>query len=133
MYATIADMRSRLGKRSDELYEPPADYLIEQDLIAAGAEIDGALARRYVVPIAAAQALPLLRHWTLTLAEEMAWSRVGFDRIPEEVATRVENVRKLLALYATNERVIPGAATAESTAVVAGEDRIFTPDSLQGY
>lgn len=132
MYATVEEARGRLGETvAAELYI--TDAVIADDLACAAAEIDSALARHYRIPVEAAAALPLLKHWNLTLMEELAWSRGGSDNIPENVRDRVAQIRATLAKYANRELALPGAEITGTVAEVAGEPRIFTRENLRGY
>ena len=81
-YATAAELRQRIGGSVfDEIYDvsDPFDLSgltdITDDLEAAAAEIDGAIAARYALPVTGSRSLALLKDWNLTLAEERAYAR----------------------------------------------------------
>ena len=93
-YADTEQLRSRLGEAVfDEIYPDKSDAA---DLESAEAEIDGAIASRYRLPVAGKRTLSLLRDWTLTLAEERAYARAAGSSFAEKVRLRVEQVRKYL-------------------------------------
>ena len=136
MYAGIEDLRTRLGDSVfDEIYPSGAGAL--EDLTDAQAEVDGCISRRYAIPVTSAQALPLLKGWTLTLCEERSYSRAAGSGYAEKVTSRVAQVRKYLADAAAGTFSLPGAAEksgdASGISMVAGDPPIFTRDSLEGY
>jgi len=136
MYAEIADLRARLGTGIfDEIY--PSCEAAQEDLADAQAEVDGCLAKRYVTPVTAASALPLLKGWTLTLCEERSYSRAAGSGYAEKVTSRVAQVRKYLADAASGAFSLPGAAENDSgsagISMIAGDEPMFTRDKLKGY
>jgi len=135
MYATTADLKSRLGDIYDAIYERDADA--EEDLADAQAETDGCIGRRYRVPVTAAESLPLLKGWVLTLCEERSYSRAAGSSYAEKVAARVAQVRKYLEAVMRGEFTLPGAEEQNSgsgmTSTVAGDPPIFTRDGMRGY
>lgn len=136
MYAEIADLRARLGGSVfDEIY--PSGDAAQEDLADAQAEVDGCLAKRYVTPVTAASALPLLKGWTLTLCEERSYSRAAGSGYAEKVTSRVAQVRKYLADAASGVFLLPGAAENNSgsagISMIAGDEPMFTRDKLKGY
>lgn len=137
-YATNAELRSRLGDAAfRELYgaNPAA---ADDDLASAAAEINGAIGSRYAVPVTAEEPLRLLKDWNLTLAEERASARAAGAAFSDKVKSRVEQVRKYLAMILAEEFQLPGA-TANNTdsvaahVVVSADEPNFTRDSLEGY
>lgn len=141
-YAEIADLRLRLSDLYLGVYiaqdGSPMDEEATADLDAATAEIDSFLGGRYRVPVEAETVLPLLKSWTLTLAEELAWCRSGKGEPPKGVITRVAMVRAALEAIADSKRSLPGAE--EKTAAAGGgvslfqaDPQIFTADSLGGF
>lgn len=141
MYATVDNLRQRLGTSvCDELYldTATADELIAEDIDAAAAEIDGAIASRYVVPVTAPDSIVrLLKGWNLTLAEELAWTRGGADKIPDKVAVRVDSVRKRLAEVRDSKFALSGAAETTSgggnVALIDIAEPVFTRDKMRGF
>ena len=141
-YASIAELKERLAGFYVELYRIDdtglaADNLAGKDLADAQAEVDASVGVRYVTPVSAPAALPLLKNWCLTLAEELAWSRGGRDSVPENVKDRVSNARKLLLRLAGGSLALEGAAERGSSAGGASEIIIATPvfsrDQLKGW
>ena len=141
-YAAIADLQLRLSDLYGNLYRKlDGTAMTEEaqaDLDAAEAEIDGMIGTRYVVPVESGAALPLLKSWTVTLAEELAWSRSGKNELPKNVQQRAETVRKNLALIAGGKMLLAAAAQDEtsgggSVAGIAGNDPVFGRDKMAGY
>lgn len=87
-YATVTELSGRLGGMvyteiyGQDLTTPAAD------LAAAAAEIDGALSKRYIVPVTAPAPLALLKDWNLTLAEERAYARAAGGDYSEKLKNR---------------------------------------------
>jgi phage gp36-like protein len=142
-YATAAELSSRLRRAYAALYGDDETGVVDEslmtaDLDAASAEIDGAIAARYAVPVTADGALALLKAWTLTLAEELAYSRSGGADLPEKVKAMTKNVREQLSRIADGKFRLP-ADPAESTggagsAVLIKRDRpVMTRKKLQGF
>lgn len=142
MYATHTDLKSRMKRFFDELYhDPDLDAvntdLADEDIDAAAAEINGAIGTRYNTPVTASGALPLLKSWTLTLAEELAYSRDDALEIPGNVEKRVKRVRDLL------EKVLQGKFNLAADAVqntdqaeamiVDCDEPVFTRETMQGF
>ena len=134
-YATVDDLKARLGDVYDAIYEQDADA--GEDLADAQAEIDGCIGRRYDVPVTAAASLPLLKGWMLTLCEERSYSRAAGSSYAEKVATRVAQVRKYLEAVMQGDFTLPGAEEKSSgggvTCAIAGDPPVFTRDGLRGY
>lgn len=142
-YATTDDLKARLRRAYAALYGDDDTAVVDEalmadDLAAASAEIDGAIAARYSTPVTADGALPLLRSWALTLAEELAYSRAGGADLPEKVKAMAKNVREQLARVAKGEFLLP-ASPAENTNGAGGAslvdcaDPVFTRTKLQGF
>jgi phage gp36-like protein len=142
MYATIDDLQKRLSRFYAELYADaagnPDASLMTEDLTAATAEIDGSVAARYQTPVTAADALPLLKSWCLTLVEEIAWSRSGRDELPENVVARAKTVREQLKRVGEGAFRLP-AAPAETTsgqggaAILSIAEPVFTREKMSGF
>lgn len=142
MYATIADLKKRLKGFYTELYAGENGAVDEdsmtEDLTSANAEIEGSIAARYQTPVTAADALPLLKNWCLTLTEELAWSHGGRDELPENVVTRAKTVREQLKRVGEGNFKLP-AAPAETTSGQGGasilsiSEPVFTRDKMQGF
>ena len=141
-YAGIADLQLRLSDLYGNIYRRlDGSAMTEEaqaDLDAAEAEIDGIVGTRYAVPVESGAALPLLKAWAVTLAEELAWSRSGKGDLPKNVQTRAETVRANLRLIAAGKMLLPGASQNESSGggsvvAIAGNDPVFGRDRMEGY
>lgn len=141
-YAAITDLQLRLSDLYENLYrkldgtEMTAEA--QADLDAAEAEIDGIIGTRYAVPVQSGAALPLLKAWTVTLAEELAWSRSGKSEIPGNVRQRAETVRKNLSLISSGRMLLSAAVQDESSGGgsvvgIAGNEPVFGRDKMAGY
>jgi len=141
MYSSLDNLKKRLRKFYVELYATDVadvadDDAATADLAAAAAELDGAIGNRYLVPVSAAAALPLLSDWNLTLAEERAWSRGETTDIPAKVKDRVAEVRKRLIEVKDGAFKLAAAETAAGlggAAIIAGPDPLFTREQLKGF
>ena len=141
-YAAIADLQLRLSDLYNNLYcRLDGTAMTEEaqaDLDAAEAEIDGLIGTRYAVPVESGAALPLLKAWTVTLAEELAWSRSGKNELPKNVTQRAETVRKNLTLIASGKMLLQAAAQDESSGGgsvvgISGNTPVFGRDKMAGY
>lgn len=141
-YAAIADLQLRLSDLYGNLYRKlDGTAMTEEaqaDLDAAEAEIDGLIGTRYAVPVQSGAALPLLKAWTVTLAEELAWSRSGKSELPKNVTQRAETVRKNLTLIASGKMLLQAAAQDESSGGgsvvgISGNTPVFGRDKMTGY
>lgn len=141
-YAAIADLQLRLSDLYGNLYRKlDGTAMTEEaqaDLDAAEAEIDGLIGTRYAVPVESGAALPLLKAWTVTLAEELAWSRSGKSELPKNVTQRAETVRKNLTLIASGKMLLQAAAQDEnsgggSVVGISGNTPVFGRDKMTGY
>jgi len=142
VYATVDDLLLRLSDLHGGVYRKLDGTLMtaeaESDLAAAEAEIDGAIGVRYTVPVASAAAAALLKSWTLTLAEELAWSRSGKDALPKNLSDRLANVRRCIRDVAKGEMDLVEAeenadSGAGSVVLVEGNTPEFTRQKLAGF
>lgn len=133
-YATVEDLKERLGVIFGDVYDSDEAAALS-DLQGAAAEIDGALASRYIVPVRTPGAQALLKDWTLTLAEERTYSRSAGSQYAEKVKRRIDQVRKYLDMIHLARFSLAGAEenTAESIAVVNISDPVFTREKLKGF
>ena len=136
MYADISDLRARLGSSVfGEIY--PSGEHAQEDLADAQAEVDGCLSRRYVIPVTAASALPLLKGWTLTLCEERSYTRAAGSCYAEKVTVRAAQTRKYLAAAADGSFSLPGAGensgSSAGISLIAGDEPVFTREKMKGY
>jgi len=145
MYAELTDLEARLRRSYAALYGDDDTGEVDEDLatadlVASSAEIDGALAARYAVPVTAEGALPLLKAWTLDLTAERAWGRSESDDVPAKVKTAAKIVRDQLDKLAdVNGKFRLPADPAENadgvgSDVMIDRDRpVFTRDKMKGF
>lgn len=142
MYATAPELIIRIGDVYAGLYTDADGGVmaaeIAADLAAAAAEIDGMIGMRYETPVTSVPALPLLKNWNLTLAEELSWVRSGKGDVPENVKNRVAHVRGLLGKIADGNMRLPGAQDSGSESpggmlIARSEEPVFTRNQLEGY
>lgn len=142
MYALPEDLKIRLGDVFKSLYTRlDGTFMTEEiagDLAAAEGEINGMIGTRYVVPINSSGVNELLKNWTVTLAEELAWSRSGKSELPKNLQSRLDTVRKQLERIAEGKMVLPGAVQDNasgggSVACVEFDEPIFGRKHMEGY
>lgn len=138
-YATPDELKTRIGASVyDELYLV-GDGPAAGDLEAAAAEIDGAIAFRYRLPITGLRSLMLLRDWNLTLAEERAFARPAGGDYTEKVKARVAQVRKYLDMIRDDAFRLPdgvengGSSGAGGIALVQCDEPVFRRDKMKGF
>ena len=149
-YATAAELRQRIGGSVfNEIYNV-SDQLVLQssssdggsditdDLESAAAEIDGAIAARYALPVTGSRSLALLKDWNLTLAEERAYARPAGADFSEKIKRRADQVRKYLDLIRNDQFRLPDAAENSSgsggtIALVQRDDPVFDRDNFTGF
>lgn len=136
MYATAEDLAARLGTVYPMIYGDDS-AAAASDIDSAAAEINGAIAGRYRVPVTAAAALPLLKDWTLTLAEERTYSRSAGPDYSDKVKRRVDQVRKYLEMIRTDQFRLAAeenqSIAGGGVAMVQSETLVFDRDSLAGF
>lgn len=137
MYASCDDLNARIGvSEAAQIY--PDIATAESDLESASAEIDAAVCVRYCVPVTAAAALPLLRDWCLTLAEERAYARIAGSEFGEKVKLRVERVRKLLDEIRAGTFQLPGNPAESGSggggaSCLAVDEPVFGREKMHGF
>lgn len=146
-YATADDLKQRIGESvfqeiyflSDGSDLSDQSDKIRDDLESAAAEIDGAIAFRYRLPVTGERSLALLKDWNLTLAEERAFARpVGGD-YTEKIKRRVDQVRKYLDMIRADQFRLPdapekGAATSGSGIALVQQDKpVFGREEMSGF
>ncbi len=141
-YASTIELQARVAvwpalyRAADGSFDATA---AQADLDAASAEIDSFAGERYVVPVEPASALPLLKGWTLTLAEELAHARYNSTtgELPAYVKDRVSAARDALARLADGKIALGGAVEIESSAggaaIVECDPPVMTRERLGGY
>lgn len=142
-YATATEVEQRLRKNFATLYTPrgltaESAVIVEADIAAAEADLHSYLAGRYVVPVTDAAAVALLKGWTLTLVEELAYAAVPADALPESVTTRVAALRSRLELIADGKLSLGTATPLESTTIsdsliAESATPVFTRDTMKGF
>lgn len=137
MYATCDDLNARIGvSEAAQIY--PDIATAESDLESASAEIDAAVCVRYRVPVTASAALPLLRDWCLTLAEERAYARIAGSEFGEKVKLRVDRVRKLLDEIRAGTFQLPGNPAESGSggggaSCLAVDEPVFVREKMRGF
>lgn len=144
-YSSAEDLRRRIGfSVFDEIYNVPdgSDLSdrsdIADDLESAAAEIDGALAFRYSLPVTGERSLALLKDWNLTLAEERAYARAAGSEFAEKIKRRADQVRKYLEMIRADQFRLPdaaenGASSGGGIALVKRDDPVFDRKSMEGF
>jgi len=107
-YIGRTEVQDRLRRNYTALYTPKGGSAVDTDIVdadieAAEAGVDGYLAQRYVVPITNADAIKLCKGWALTLLEELAYGSVPGREIPANVQSRVDRAHKQLEKAATGD------------------------------
>lgn len=134
MYADAEELKNRLGTSVfEEIYLDEADAVT--DLIDAEAEINGCIGRRYAVPVTAVASLPLLKGWTLTLAEERAYARAAGAEYAEKVSSRVAQVRKYLEEIRNGLFLLPDTTeNSENVFTLHQSDpEVFGRENMKGF
>ncbi len=135
-YATAEQLKARLGAGIfDEIYGETDPAEAAADLESAETEIDGAIASRYRLPVNGRRTLPLLRDWTLTLAEERAYARAAGSGFAEKVRLRVEQVRKYLEMIRSGTFLLPDADERRDASVAFASCRepVFGRENMEGF
>ena len=133
-YADTELLRARLGEAVfDEIYQDESDAAA--DLESAAAEIDGAIASRYRLPLTGTRTLSLLRYWTRKRAVERAYSRAAGSGFAENVRLRVEQVRKYLEMIRNGTFLLPDAEERKdgSVAFASCREPVFGRDNMEGF
>ena len=144
-YATAAELRLRIGGSVfNEIYNVSGQTVltdqtdITDDLESAAAEIDGAIAARYALPVTGSRSLALLKDWNLTLAEERAYARPAGADFTEKIKRRVDQVRKYLDLIRDDRFKLPDApentaGSGSTIALVQRDDPVFDRGNMKGF
>ena len=138
-YAQIHDLEARLGVIYEPVYSTSAESAPSDDLESAAAEIDGALANRYKLPVKGGRSLALLKDWNLTLAEERAYARCAGSEYAEKVKLCIDQVRKYLDMILANQFQLPDAEEKNSSepgsgiALFQAEKPVFGRDIMKGF
>lgn len=137
-YATASDLEGRLGALYGNIYSgDEGAAAVQGDLESACAEVDGALAFRYALPVTGPRSLALLKDWTLTLAEERAYARTAGSGFAEKVRIRAAQVRTYLEMVRTDRFRLPDAEERKSSdsplTLTKGEPPVFGRDNMEGF
>ena len=134
---SYTDVKLRLRRTYETLYTRDGAIdteVVDADIEAAEAELHSYLAQRYTVPVTGGNQ-ELLKHWALTLLEDIAYGM----NIPDAIATRVAATRKRLEKVAEGDLSL-GAATvpderaaATDAIIVEGATPEFERDDLKGW
>jgi len=136
-YATEGDLVERFGarelaQRTDRVYGTAIDTVVLGRALAdADAEIDGYLATRYSLPLAATPAV------INRLACEIARYRLHDEGVPDTVRQRYEDAVSLLKKFSSGDVRLAGmeamATAGEATVYYSFEPRQVTADALRGF
>jgi phage gp36-like protein len=151
-YATLAELKARLGSNVSATAPGMFDQLTDRTtavtandtegnaaLAYADSFINAKVGKRYAVPVVGdATALAFLRDVCLDIAEWRLWSNTSFKQsIPERVKDSSRTAFDLLDAVADGDAVLPSAvalseptAARGSGAVTGGDDRVFTSSNL---
>jgi phage gp36-like protein len=144
-YLTTDDVQSRLRQNFAPLYTPRGwsaedEAIVEADIEAAEADLHSYLAGRYIVPVTDADAVKLLKHWSLILLQEIAYGSVPGRELPKNIAAQVDSLRERLQAIADGKLSLGTAApvpAAETGMAAAAEtdaaEPVMTRDNLAGY
>jgi len=143
MYADISQLRGRLKNSFDGIYDAVVAGSVttfpdaQADLEAANGQVDGYLAGRYLAPVTADAVLPLLQHYTLTLASELAYMRSAGSEMPKKIADAVKQVRADLQAIADGNKRLPGvpetAVGQGGASILSIEKPVFDQKSMEGF
>ncbi len=132
MYASVQELEARLGSSVfREIYPDPA--AARYDLNDAQAEINGAVAVRYALPVTGPASLALLKSWNLTLAEERACARSAGSQFPEKIRIRAELIRARLDEIRKDLFRLPDAEEQTQSAVsfLSMETPVFSRNKMK--
>ena len=141
-YLSRTDVENRLRRSYETLYKRAGAVdtdLIDADIEQAEAEVNSYLAQRNTVPITDTMALRVIRSWSLTLVEELAYGAIPGRKLPESVATRAKAVRVQLAKAADGTLSLGAAQTPSERAaaaeaiIVDAVDPVFGRDNMKGF
>jgi len=140
-YLTTTDVAERLRRNYETLYNRDGAVdtdLVDADIDAAEAIVETAIGARYTLPVSDANSLRLVKAWSLTLVEELAYGAVPGRKVPENVERRIERVYKLLDRVQSGDYDLPAGADAEdertdAVTCVQTADPEFTRDNMKGF
>ena len=143
-YISRTNVQDRLRRNYDTLYTKPGESsvdtdLVDEDIEAAEATVDGYLAKRYLVPITDTSALRLCKAWALVLCEELAYGAIPGRELPESIATRAKSAREQLQAAADGKMALGSATTVAEATDAAGcietsnETPVMGRDNLAGF
>jgi len=140
-YFTEDEAKGRLKADFASLYTLPADQVdLNTDMAAAESEVNGAVGKRYMVPITNPTALAFLKTIALDLFQARAWMRGDGDEIPKKVETQAKTARDRLVEIATGKTTLGGAtslpepSTGGADAILAeGNPPEFTRTQMEGF
>jgi phage gp36-like protein len=144
-YLTAAEVEQRLRKNYETLYTPRGQTaedtaIVAADIEAAEADLHSYLAGRYLIPVTDAEAVKLLKHWTLVLLQEIAYGAIPGRKIPENIASQVKSLRERLQAIADGKlslgtaEELPGATAGIAGSFISdGPDPVFKRDQMKGF
>lgn len=143
-YATLSDLEDRLGSAvylqltDDAGSGAPDEVVAGEALGGAEGEANSFLARRYAVPVEAAdepEVAALLKSMALDLAEYRLHARRG--HVPEDVRVKCEAALRWLQLVAAGQAVLParrelrGNPALAFAGEVAGAPRVLSRREME--
>lgn len=140
-YVTISQMVERFGEaalvqltdRAEPLARVIDETVLGRAIADASAMVDGYIAARYPLPLAAVP--PLLVGITAALAYANLHTRTVPDKVAEDarVALRaLQDIARGLVQLNAGTVAVPAQASPQSVAV-AGSDRVFSRDTLRAF
>jgi phage gp36-like protein len=130
-YITSEDFEEAFGAQElEDLLRDAADF--EKSEAAAASLIDGYIAGRYALPLAAVPAV--VKGWALDITRYRLWD----EQAPEEVRRRYEDALAQLRDLAAEKLALPAdaiGATATGSFIAEGYSatRVFTATTLTDY
>ena len=138
-YITVNDCRLKLRTDFEGLYKLPDEQPdLNRDMADAEAVVNGYVGKRYQVPVTDAQAMTLVKAYTLDLFSELAYQRGAGSEIPPKIRDRADVARRQLTDISLGKLTLAGAVAINppggaAIAVVNGPAPSFTQDQMGGF
>ena len=144
-YIDSTDVQNRLRRNFEPLYTPRGwtssdSDIVDADIEAAEADLHSYIAARYRVPVTDTEAVKLLKHWALTLVEEIAYGSIPGRKVPDNIAERAKALHERLERIAAGDLSLGTASTvtqattgAGADVMTDGPDPVFTRDQMEGF
>lgn len=141
MYIVQADLLSQISEHQlvqltdDEKTGLVVDARVDEAIGSAEAEVNGYVATRYAVPVAA-PAPDLIKKLSITITVYLLYRRR--QRVPDDVRTAYEDAIAMLKDIARGVITLgidppPAESTKASAGEVSGPERIFSRDKLGSF